>query len=140
MGRARKEWELNYLLKQAGIMWKQSLTASSNPVFVMQLMGSMNAVFFFTKHLAPVFCLNCNRHLVNKRALYSVRNLSMMIENISIIMLHNNINYIFEISLKDWDDSLTWYHSFDNQVITSSNLTIFIYLIKKVIHTSNLKP
>jgi hypothetical protein len=29
-----------------------------------------------------------------------------------------------------WDDFLTWYHSLDDQAVTSSNLTIPIYLIK----------
>ena len=29
-----------------------------------------------------------------------------------------------------WDDFLTWYQSLDDQMVTSSNLTILIYLIK----------
>ena len=30
----------------------------------------------------------------------------------------------------DWDGSLIWYQSLDDQVVTNSNLTIPVYLIK----------
>jgi hypothetical protein len=50
------------------------------------------------------------------------------------VVLKNNINYILEPHLKiklfDWNGSLTWYQSFDDQTVTSSNLIIPIYLIK----------
>jgi hypothetical protein len=37
---------------------------------------------------------------------------------------------VVEIKLLSRDSSLIWYQSLDNQTITSSNLTISIYLIK----------
>jgi hypothetical protein len=34
------------------------------------------------------------------------------------------------VKLLGWDGSLIWYQSLDDQAVTSSNLTIPIYLIK----------
>jgi len=48
--------------------------------------------------------------------------------------LENNINYIvgshLTTKLLGWDGSLIWYQSLDDQVVSSLNLTIPIYLIK----------
>jgi len=41
------------------------------------------------------------------------------------MVLENIINHIL-----GWINSLTWYQRLDDQTVTSSNLIIFIYLIK----------
>jgi hypothetical protein len=38
--------------------------------------------------------------------------------------------YLFDKKLLGWNDSLTWYQSFDNRTVTGLNLIILIYLIK----------
>jgi hypothetical protein len=45
---------------------------------------------------------------------------------IYIIFYHS----IQKLNFLNWIDFLIWYQSFNNQVITSLNLTISIYLIK----------
>jgi len=39
-------------------------------------------------------------------------------------------NLTLQFKLLSWDDFLIWYQSLDGQAVTSSNLVIFIYLIK----------
>jgi len=65
---------------------------------------------------------------------------------IDICILENNIYNILKfyltVKLLGWYDSLTWYYSFDGQAVTSSILTILIYLIKikyKVMQTCTNK-